>query len=162
MKKSILLITFIISVIASSYIVYKLYPSVHPLGALKLNYNKAEVQQKADSLISSLDLSTENKTEKTSLQVNNKLTHTLYNEYSYSETNELLREKIPGYYWEVEWTSPGKNVVISSDDKKKKISQKGILLLILIPKETFSVLEVRCQTRLKFLPSNRMKRENLR
>ena len=129
MKKSILLITFIISVIASSYIVYKLYPSVHPLGALKLNYNKAEVQQKADSLISSLDLSTENKTEKTSLQVNNKLTHTLYNEYSYSETNELLREKIPGYYWEVEWTSPGKNVVISSDDNKKEDISKGDIIV---------------------------------
>ncbi len=125
MKKSILVITFIISVIASSYIVYKLYPSVHPLGALKLNYNKAEAKQKADSLISSLDLSTENKSERTFLQINNKLTHTLYNEYSYSETNELLREKIPGYYWEVEWKNPDKDVVISSDENKKEIISKG-------------------------------------
>ncbi len=127
MKKSILVICFFVSVIISIYIAFTLYPSVHPLGALKLDYNKSEAQEKADSIISKLNLSTENKTEQVSLQANSKLTHKLYKEHSFSETNKLLRSKIPGYYWEVEWGGKETGIVVTSDSKEIKSPGKIVI-----------------------------------
>ena len=81
MKKILLLIILLISAAVSAYIIYKVYPSVNPLGAVKLDYNSSDISEKGEALVSKLGLYMEKKTETTTLQSNLSLTKSLYDTY---------------------------------------------------------------------------------
>ncbi len=129
MKKISLVISLLAVAVISAYTIYKVYPSVHPLGAVKLYYNSNAITEKGDELVNKLNLNKENKTEITTLQSNTELIRSLYGTYSFDEANELLREKIPGYYWDLEWKKPDEGVVISSDENKKQTISAGDFVL---------------------------------
>ena len=123
MKKILLLIILLISAAVSAYIIYKVYPSVNPLGAIKLDYNSIDISEKGEALVDQLGLYTEKKTETTTLQSDLSLTKDLYDTYNFKDANKLLREKIPGFYWEVEWKKAESNIVIRGDESKPQSEQ---------------------------------------
>lgn len=125
MKKIYLILSLVIVSVISAYVIYRLYPSVHPLGAVKLNYNMLQIKQKADKLINQLNLNTENKTETTTLQANSDLIQSIYDSHSFNDANEIIRSKVPGYYWELDWKSSGGNVVINNDNKPEEDLKAG-------------------------------------
>jgi hypothetical protein len=129
MKKISLIISLLIVAVISAYIIYKAYPFVHPLGAVKLDYNSKTITDKGEELINQLNLYTEDKTEITTLQSRTELIRTLYESYSFEEANELIREKIPCYYWELEWKNPEESVVISNDENRREIFSPGNIVL---------------------------------
>jgi sigma-B regulation protein RsbU (phosphoserine phosphatase) len=117
MKKIYLIVSLIIISIISAYIIYKLYPSVHPLGAVKLKYNQLQIEQKGESMIDNLNIDAENKIETTTLQGNSDLIKSIYDSHRFDEANEILRSKVPGYYWELDWKSSEEKVVINGENK---------------------------------------------
>jgi len=129
MKKLSLVVVLIVSAALTFYIAYRSYTSVNPLGAIKLNYNKDTIKEKADSLIHSVGLNVENNVALTTLQSNQLLVRTLYNEHSYSEVNQLLREQIPGYFWEITRGTQKDQVVVRSDEDTQKKNPSDNLLL---------------------------------
>ena len=129
MKKLYLILLLIVSAVITSYIVYATYTKVNPLGAVKLDYNMNSIKEKADSLFNNLGMTVENKTRLTTLQPNKLLIKTLYEEYSFSEANRLLRERIPGYYWEVGWGKNEGGVRINNDGNGKNTGSAGDMTL---------------------------------
>ncbi len=125
MKKIYLILSLFIVSIVSSYIIYRLYPSVHPLGAVKLNYNLFQIKQKGEKLIDRLNLDTENKTETTTLRANSDLIKSLYDSYSFNEANEIIRSRVPGYYWALDWKNSEGDVVINNNNKPDENLKAG-------------------------------------
>ncbi len=117
MNKNFLVVSFLIVSIVSAYIIYQLYPSVNPLGAVKLNYNSLQIKEKGERLADKFNLDTENKIETTTLQSDNDLIKSIYDSYSFAEANSIIRNKIPGYFWELDWTSSNGKVVINGEKK---------------------------------------------
>ncbi len=115
MKKIYLIILLLIVSLVSAYIIYKVYPSVHPLGAVRLNYNSLQIKERGERFADKFNLITENKTETTILESNNDLLKSIYDSYPFSRANEIIRNKVPGYYWELNWKSSEGKVVINSD-----------------------------------------------
>ncbi len=128
MKRIYLIGSLIIVSVVSAYVIYRVYPSVHPLGAVKLDYNALQIKEKGESLADQFNLDRSNKIETTTLQSNNNLIKSIYDSYSFSEANELIRNKIPGYYWELEWKSSDGKVVINSNESREERSAGDITL----------------------------------
>ncbi len=129
MKRIYLIFTLIVVSLASAYIIYRAYPSVHPLGAIKLEYNSLQIEEKGEKLADQFNLDTENKTETTTLQSNSNLIKSIYDSYSFSEANEIIRDMIPGYYWELEWkNSEGKVVINNNDNVNENLAAGDIQL----------------------------------
>ncbi|HSD63190.1 MAG TPA: hypothetical protein VLB50_05300, partial [Ignavibacteriaceae bacterium] len=117
MKKIFLIILLIATSLITFYIAYMAYPSVNPLGAVKLYYNADKISEKADSLLNNRGIEMKRSTGVTSLQINWALTTALYKDQAFSQVNQLLREKIPGYYWEIDWGKQERGVVINDEGK---------------------------------------------
>ncbi len=128
MKRIYLIGSLLIVSVISAYVIYRLYPSVHPLGAVKLDYNSAQIKEKGERLADKLNLGTVNKTETTTLQSNNNLIKSIYDSYSFSEANAIIRNKIPGYYWDLEWKSSDGRVVINSNESREESAAGDIKL----------------------------------
>ncbi len=117
MKRIYLIISILIVAVVSAYIIFLLYPSVHPLGAVKLDYSSLQIKEKGEKLADQFNLDRENKTVTTTLQSNSNLINSIYDSHSFSQSNEIIRNKIPGYYWELNWKSSGGKVVINGGEK---------------------------------------------
>ena len=129
MKKILLIVTLFAVTIISAFIIYNAYPSVNQLGAIQLKYNSIGVTRNGNRLLEQLNLNIEGKTEITTLQANRELLKSVYDAYSFSEANNLIRERIPGYYWELEWKKPDENVTISSNEPKSEGISAGDIIL---------------------------------
>ncbi len=129
MKKILLIVSLFAVSIISAYIIYKAYPSVNQLGAVQLKYDSNGVTRNGTKLIEQLNLNIEDKTEITTLQANKELLRSVYDAYTFSTANNLIRERIPGYYWEVEWKKPDENVTIGSNKTKSEGVSAGDIVL---------------------------------
>ncbi len=129
MKKILLIVSLFAVSIISAYIIYIAYPSVNQLGAIHLTHNSTSITQKGNDLIQQLNLNIERKTEITTLRPNRELLKSVYDAYPFSEANHLIRDKIPGYYWELEWKKPDENVSITSDESKSESVSAGDIVL---------------------------------
>lgn len=118
MKKILLVIILLASALITFYFAHLTYSSVNPLGAVKLDYNSYQIEEKADSLMHKMGINEKTKSVVTSLQMNNNLTTALYKELPFSQVNMLLREKIPGYYWEIDWGKQESSIVIQNGENK--------------------------------------------
>ncbi len=80
-----------------------LYKSVTPLGALKLDMNSDEVKQRVAIFLENMNLENELSNLGTSLRLNEDLVVRTYDLFGTSKGNNLLRNKLPGFYWEINW-----------------------------------------------------------
>lgn len=129
MKKIILITTVVIFTAISAYIIYRAYPSVNPLGSIKLKFNSIDITEKGRDLIKSMHLDNEGKTETTVLNTDQSLKKYIYDSYSFQEANELIRNKIPVYTWQIEWKKPEDNIVIGDNDSEKEMISAGDIIL---------------------------------
>ncbi len=129
MKKIILITAVVIITAISAYIIYRAYPSVNPLGSVKLKFNSIEIAEKGRALIKSLHLDDEDKTETTVLNTDNSLRKYIYDSYTFREANELIRNKIPVYKWELEWKNPEENIVLGDNDNVREVISAGDIIL---------------------------------
>ncbi len=128
MKKSTTIISLLITIIITSAIYFTFYRDVHLTAGLKVKYDKNEIKQKAQKLVSELNIPVNGYRISTKLESNNGLIKQTEEMFGHKKGNDLLRNYLPGYYWKVTWVSlNSSNISISSGSENEKQNSKPFI-----------------------------------
>jgi len=95
-------ILFLLAILAVSFFVsYWLYPSVHILGALHLDVDKQEIQQKAEQITRAYGILPEKYETEFELVSRSAMIQQVQEKYGLLNANRKLRDFLPGFYWDV-------------------------------------------------------------
>jgi len=107
----------------SLWIAFNLFPQVHPLGGLKLNLPREQIISAAESVLESIGFDPGNFVSEMNLRRNRDLISELQEGLGITTANAMLREKIPGYYWEIRWSEKSDTDKQSADWSKEDVIQ---------------------------------------
>ncbi|HEY4612620.1 MAG TPA: PP2C family protein-serine/threonine phosphatase [Bacteroidota bacterium] len=88
---------------AGFYIARALYPTVHPLSGIQLEVNRDDVKAKAESLGPELGSTPEGYWSDAQFSRVTSLIRQTQHETGLARSNELTRNSIPSYYWDIRW-----------------------------------------------------------
>ncbi|MCI0707094.1 MAG: PP2C family protein-serine/threonine phosphatase [Ignavibacteriae bacterium] len=103
MDKLKVVLPSLVLIVAGVYAAYQLYPSVHPLGGIKLSVTPKETKAKAESIGAELSATFEGYWDDPKLSRSSTLLRQLQHEVGLQRANELTRNALPVYYWDVRW-----------------------------------------------------------
>ncbi len=130
MNKIKIVIPLLIVLVISAIIFYTFYRDTHILGGLYIKYDKEQIREKAQQLAENLNAPVKKLKINASLKSNNPLLRQVQQEYGFKKANELLRTYLPGYYWEVNWSSTERSSFTFSNGRDEKVenSSKKVLM----------------------------------
>lgn len=114
------LFPFLLLLLVSSVIIFTLFPTSHPYGALVLPLNADSAIQRSRDLIAELNLDVTGYTPDAQLRLNRPLIRQSQRELGIERSNVLLRDSLPGYYWRVRWASRTALSQLFREDKPAK------------------------------------------
>ena len=117
-KWKLFLITILITG-AAIYSAYLIFPQTHTLGALKFSVGQAEITKKVNQIMSELDLIPGKYHTRMNLQMRSELIRQVQQEHGLARGNAMLRESVPGYYWDISWLKEENFIRISTSEGKK-------------------------------------------
>ncbi len=119
MKRALPPITFLVLISLCGFLIYHLFPLVHPFYGIHLPLDKTEIEKRAFHLADSLHLSTQDKWLDIRLQRNKPLIRQFQAELGIRKSNQVFRQGLPGYFWKVEWMNyqDVKSISISNETK---------------------------------------------
>jgi len=120
------IIPYYVLLVLAVIAIYSYYPSSHPLGGLKFNTQIEEIKKKSKLLVEELGLDVQNLDLSVDLNQNRGLMIQLQQQMGLGESNDLLRSRIPGYYFEARFKRDGDTrIVISGMDQQEASPEKG-------------------------------------
>ena len=119
MKNLRVLLVFFAIVILSVVIFVQLYPLIHPFASIRIPLSKSEIEQRVLRIANSLDVLTSGIWLETEFAQNTPLLRQLQTELGLIESNRILREGFPGYYWKVSGTPHTKVSSIAVGNKTR-------------------------------------------
>jgi len=105
-NKWIIILINILIITISTYLVYILYPKVHPAGGMALENTAQEIEKKSFEIARALGIESGDYDIHIRLRHDNSLIDQSQTTFGLIEGNKRLRENIPGYHWLVEWNRP--------------------------------------------------------
>ena len=126
MSKIKIPIIFFAVIAISITVFYTFYRDVHLLGGLNVKYDKEEVKQRAKILMQDLDISTKGLKVYAEMKSNNALIRQLQEVYGFKKGNKLLRDNLPGFYWNLNWQKVNEHqIIINSNSSNRNSSNKN-------------------------------------
>ena len=111
-------------IVLSASLIYWLFPSHHPLGGIHLPLTADSVLARSQLILRELGVDRTKMSQRNQLKANQKLLQQAEQRYGFAESNSLLRDSIPGYYWEVSWRAPeSHNMTFGSSSGGSKDAQ---------------------------------------
>ncbi len=96
-------ILFLLIIVISFAVILNLYQRVHPVGALCIENDRPEITEKARQIASELNLKSGAFVTDISLRQRPALLRYLQEKFGLRKANELIRSRIPAYYFKVKW-----------------------------------------------------------
>ena len=106
MEKLKPLLPFLLFMIVVIPVIVWLTPSSDPFGGLRLEKDAEGMTDHSRALLDSLSIPNVGLLSDIDLRINKQLVWQTQEEFGLARSNELLRSAIPGYFWEVRWTTP--------------------------------------------------------
>lgn len=110
--------------LVSSVLIFTLFPTSHPHGALVLPLNADSAIQRSRGLVAELNLDVTGYTPDAQLRLNRPLIRQSQRELGIERSNVLLRDSLPGYYWRVRWASRTAFSQLFREDKPARDAER--------------------------------------
>jgi sigma-B regulation protein RsbU (phosphoserine phosphatase) len=123
-KLSLFIITILITLI-SLWLIGVFYPKVHPFGAIGFTEDKTTIKEKAINLSETLGFETKDYILDLELRYNNQLIRQIHDKNGLEEGNKIMREQVPGYYWDLKWQEQGLKIVFSGSEDTSENQEKN-------------------------------------
>ena len=95
-----------------------------------MTYDKEQVKQHAEQLVNDLGISTKNLEMTADLESNKPLIRQVQHDAGFKKGNELLRNYLPGFYWQVNWLKPKSiSIVMGSSSEKQQQDNNKITVV---------------------------------
>lgn len=106
MEKLKPLLPFLLLMMVAIPVIVWLTPTSDPYGGLRLEKDAEGMTDHSRALLDSLGIPTEGLLSDIDLGITKPLVRQMQEEFGLGRSNELLRSSIPGYFWNVRWTTP--------------------------------------------------------
>jgi sigma-B regulation protein RsbU (phosphoserine phosphatase) len=83
--------------------IYLLYNDTHVFGSVQFSTSKNNIISLSETLLESLGVSTSSYTANVNFRQNDDLIRQVQSEIGLSSGNTVLRERLPGFYWDLRW-----------------------------------------------------------
>ncbi|MFH0989477.1 MAG: SpoIIE family protein phosphatase [bacterium] len=93
----------------AAILIWFFFPQAHPNGGIKLPLDAATIAEQASTILDSLRIDRREYYSNVELHENQSLTRQVRDQLGIRKGNPLLRDTVPGYYWNVRWSkdAPG-------------------------------------------------------
>jgi hypothetical protein len=122
MEKIKNLLPFLLILLVASVVVVQLFPSVHPYGGISLPLDAQAIEQRSRELLSSMGISVEGMTTQPQFRYDEPFFRQVEQKYGIGKSNELTRDKIPVYHWDIRWGKPT-GIMFSARGDESKAAQ---------------------------------------
>jgi hypothetical protein len=89
--------------VLSLFMIYWLFPAHHPYGGIHLPLSADANVAHSQQILRDLGIDRTGMTQRTQLKGNRNLLRQVQQRFGLEQSNPLLRDSLPGYYWEVRW-----------------------------------------------------------
>ncbi|MFQ5605336.1 MAG: PP2C family protein-serine/threonine phosphatase [bacterium] len=108
MRRFRLLSFFIIVSALASVVILQLYPKIQPLSSIRQVFDRKKIAANARQMLHDLNLHTDDLKLRMTFHVNETLMRQAQNKFGVERSNQLIRERLPVYYWQMEWSGTEK------------------------------------------------------
>jgi hypothetical protein len=116
MEKIKTLLPFLLVLLVAAVVVVQLFPLDHPYGGIRLPLDAQAIEQRSRELLSSMDISVDGMTPQPEFRYDESLFRQVQEKYGIEQSNELTRDKIAVYHWDIRWGKPT-GFMISADNR---------------------------------------------
>jgi sigma-B regulation protein RsbU (phosphoserine phosphatase) len=106
MEKLKNLLPFLILLAVAFWVLLRTFPLAHPYGGIHLPLDANDIKDRSEQILSGLRGDLAGLQADVSLKANRDLIRQAQQTYGIEQSNKLLMDQIPGYYWEVNWNKP--------------------------------------------------------
>lgn len=103
MEKLKPILPFFVLAAVAIVVIVMVFPSTHPYGGISLLLNDDEMIELSKRTLQDMNIDVFDLAPQAQLRVNRKLVRQTQEEFGIEQSNKLLKETTPGYYWEVKW-----------------------------------------------------------
>ncbi|MFI5252172.1 MAG: PP2C family protein-serine/threonine phosphatase [Bacteroidota bacterium] len=122
---------YLVLLLAAVPIAIKLFPLASFNGSIQLPYDVNAITAIAKSTLDSLSIDVSNLRENSQFKTDKKLLRQVQQENGVERANDLIRNGLPVYYWELSWKKKQQNifgVMKTEEDKTKELSNLSAFL----------------------------------
>ena len=124
MEKIKNLLPFLFILLVAAVLIVQLFPLTHPYGGIRLPLDAQAIEQRSRELLSSMGISVDGMTPQPQFRYDESLLRQVEQKYGIEKSNELTRDKIPVYHWDVRWgKSSGSMLSVGSQGDESKVSK---------------------------------------
>ena len=124
MEKLKNLLPFLVVLLVAAMVIVQLFPSDHPYGGIRLPLDAQAIEQHSREVLSSMGVSLDGMTSQPQFRFDESLFRQVEQKHGIEQSNELTRDKIPVYHWDIRWgKSSGSILSASSQGDESKVSQ---------------------------------------
>jgi serine phosphatase RsbU (regulator of sigma subunit) len=123
MEKLKPLLPYLILFVSSLTVVILLFPSAHRLGGIYTSLSPDQAIARSRELMDSLSVNASRLTPIAQFHTNRSLIRQTQEEFGIERSNHLLRDSLPGYYWEVSWRLPKNLFSLSSSGNQMEAKE---------------------------------------
>ena len=106
MEKIKSLLPFLLVLLVAAVVVVQLFPSAHPYGGIRLPLDAQAIEQRSRELLSSMGVSVDGMSAQPQFRYDEALFRQVEQKYGIEKSNDLTRDKIPVYRWDIRWGKP--------------------------------------------------------
>lgn len=121
MNKLKIVLFFVLLSVLSGFVIFQLYPRIHPMMAIRPTLDRRQIQEKAQQIVDQLQLASEGYEISVELKANRDLVRQAQQELGSERSNEVLQNDLPGYYWQIRWHKIGEQIFIVGAQSEEKL-----------------------------------------
>ena len=114
MEKLKPLLPFLLVFTAALLVIVFFFPRTHWFGGVHAPLDSEQIIARSRALLDSLGINVADRTQFAQLRPNRSLIRQTQERYGIERSNKLLRDSVPGFFWEVNWRQPKSLFSISS------------------------------------------------
>jgi sigma-B regulation protein RsbU (phosphoserine phosphatase) len=132
---------FFVLLTIASWVLIRTFPSAHPYGGIRLPFDANGIKDRSEQLLSELGVDVAGLRGDVALKADRPLIRQTQQKFGIERSNELLREQVPGYYWEVRWKKPASIDLAVSSERREDVSKQAEQVAALIKGEIYLHLD---------------------
>jgi len=135
---------FLLLLVFATFVVIELFPLGHPDGGIKLPLDSQEIQVRSREILGSLGIDPAGLRADTKLRLNKSLIRQLQETFGIQRSNQMLRDSIAGFFWDISWRKPeAVELMMSSSGSGEEASRQSERVLSMLKGEVYMVLDTR-------------------
>ncbi|MEK6755635.1 MAG: hypothetical protein AABZ02_05725 [Bacteroidota bacterium] len=134
---------FFVFLVLAIFVIIEIFPSSHPFGGIRLPLDVNAIRERSREILIELGVDLAGLDADARLKHDRPLVRQTQQLFGIERSNELLGDKVPGYFWEVSWKRREKIDLTVSSGREEDASKQAEKVISMLKGEVFLNLDTR-------------------